>query len=66
VAIAQTLKLMGDRKPNEVEGRSLIVRSGRGDRKPYEAEADRTSEGMMNDRRQSEGLWAIARSMEVG
>jgi hypothetical protein len=50
VAIAQTLKLMGDRKPNEVEGRSLIVRSGRG---------DRTSEGRMNDRKQAEGLWAI-------
>jgi hypothetical protein len=31
----------------------------KGDRKPYEVEGDRTSEGMMNDRQQSEGLWAI-------
>jgi hypothetical protein len=30
-----------------------------GDRKPYEAEGDRTSEGMMNDRKPSGGLWAI-------
>jgi hypothetical protein len=38
----------------------------KGDRKPYEVEGDRTSEGRMNDRKQSEGLWAIARSMGVG
>jgi hypothetical protein len=36
-----------------------------GDRKPYEGGGDRTSEGMMNDRKQSEGFWAIARSMGV-
>jgi hypothetical protein len=38
-----------------------------GDREPYEVEgAIARPEGRMNDRQQSEGLWAIARLMGVG
>ncbi len=33
---------------------------------PMKSRGDRTMEGRMSDRNQSEGLWAIARSMGIG